>query len=115
MIDHVFVRAQDIRQQQLISIPVHIQRFIDGNLHLCLIVSAQVHQNFIFNAPGSIGGKFDLLLRIKGIDRLDQSDSSDGDQILHTNARIVKFLGNIDNETQIMFDQSASRFPVIAV
>ena len=48
-------------------------------------------------------------------DRLDQADRPDGNKILHADSRIVKFLGDIDNEAQIMFDQHTSRFPIIAV
>ena len=47
-----------------------------------------------------IGRQLDIFSRIISIDRFDETDRSDGDQILHTDARIIKFLCNV-------YDQAA--------
>lgn len=38
-INRIFFRSQNIRQKQLVSIPVNVQRFVDGHLHLCLAIT----------------------------------------------------------------------------
>ena len=58
-VDHILVRSQNIRQQKLISVPVHIQRFINGHLQSRLAVPSQIHQDLIFNAAGGIGCQLD--------------------------------------------------------
>ena len=103
-VDNVFIRSQDIRQQQFISVPVHIERFIDGYFHAHLAVP-KIHQNLIFNTAGRIGCQFDVLTSIKGIDGFDQPDGTDGNQILHSNPCIVELFRNVYYQPQIVFDQ----------
>ena len=47
------------------------------------------------------------MFRVKGVDGLDQPDGADGDQILHTHSRIVKFFSNVDYQAQIVLNQSS--------
>ena len=90
LVDHVLARSQYIRQQQLISVPVHIQRFVDGHFQFDLAVPPQIHEDLIFDAPGSIGGKLYVFIGFECIDRLDQSDRPDGNQIFYSDTRIVE-------------------------
>ena len=67
-----------------------------------------MHQNFIFDATAGIRCQFDIFVRLKGIDCFDQSDRTDRDQILHADTRVIKFLCNVNDQTQIMLDQRLS-------
>ena len=107
LIDHILLRSEDIGQEQFISIPVHIERLINRNFHARLVVSPQIHQNLVLDAPGRVRGELDLFLRIERVDRLDEADRPNRDQILHTDSCIVKFLCNIHDKAQIVFDQLA--------
>ena len=107
LVDHILLRSEDIRQKKLISIPVYIERLIDRDLHPCLVISPQIHQNLVLNAPGRVRGKLDLFFRIERVDCLDEADGSNRNQILHTNSCIIKFLCDVDDETQVVFDQLA--------
>ena len=107
LIDHILLRSEDIGQEQFISIPVHIERLINRNFHARLVVSPQIHQNLVLDAPGRVRGKLDLFFRIERVNCLDEADGSNRNQILHTNSCIIKFLCNVDDETQVVFDQLA--------
>ena len=71
-------------------------------------------QNFIFNASRSVGRKFDIFPGIKCVDCFDQTDRTNRNQIFHTDSRVVKFLCYVHDQTQVMFDQTASCFLVLA-
>ena len=50
----------------------------------------------------------DIFVRLKGINCFDQSNRTDRDQILHADTRVIKFLCNVNDQTQIMLDQRLS-------
>ena len=97
----------------IVAVPVYIQRLVNRDFHFRLVIPAQIHQYLIFNAPGSIGCQLDIFLRIEGVDRLDQSDGANGDQILHPHTGVVKFFGYVDHQTQVMFDQDGFRLILV--
>ena len=74
---------------------------------------AQVHQDLVLNAPGRVRGKLDLFFRIERVNCLDEADGSNRNQILHTNSCIIKFLCNVDDETQVVFDQRRTRLFIL--
>ena len=86
-----------------------VSRSIDGHFQSGLIISPQIHQDLVFDTPGGVGGKLDIFLRIKGINSLDKPDRPDGDQVFHPHSGIVKLLGNIHHQPEIVFDQKFSR------
>ena len=47
----------------------------------------------------------DILRRIERIDRLDETDRPDSDQVFDPDARVVKFLCYVNDQTEIVFDQ----------
>ena len=59
-------------------------------------------QNFIFNATGSIGCKFDFLRGAEGVHRFNQPDRTNGNQVFQTNASGFKFLCNVDHQPEIV-------------
>ena len=54
-----------------------------------------MHQDLIFNTSGGIGCQSGAFGRVKALDSLDQSDSSDGNQILLIRNLCVVFLGGL--------------------
>ena len=43
-----------------------------------LVVSPQVHENFVFDAAGRVRGQLDLLAGIEGVDGFNEADGADG-------------------------------------
>ena len=79
MVNHILIRSQDIREKQLISIPIHIQRLVNGDLQPCLAVAPQIHEDLILDASGGVGRQLNIFVRLKGIDRLNQANCPYGD------------------------------------
>ena len=112
-INGIFFSSKNIGEKKLISIPVNIERFIDGDLQFGLVIPAQIHEDLIFNTTGGIGGKFDIFLWIEGIDCFDQSNRADGDQVFYAHTGIVKFFRYIYNQTQVMFNKKLFSFFIL--
>ncbi|MMZ63971.1 hypothetical protein D1872_262630 [compost metagenome] len=104
-VNRIVLRPQHIGQQKLVSVPIDIERLVKRHLRPYFAVAAQIHQNFIFDTAGGIRRQFDFLLGIKRVDRLDQSDRTDGNQILDIDARILELSGDINDQSEIPFDQ----------
>ena len=64
-----------------------------------------MHQDFIVDAAGSIGGEFRPLLVIKGGNRLDKPDGTDGNQILRVVGGGVVFLYDMGHQPQVALDK----------
>ena len=112
-INSIFFSSKNIGEKKLISIPVNIERFIDGDLQFGLVIPAQIHEDLVFNTTGGIGGKFDIFLWIEGIDCFDQSNCADGDQVFYAYTGIVKFFRYIYNQTQVMFNKKLFSFFIL--
>ena len=52
----VGVAAQNIREQQLVAVAVHIQRLVDAGVLPAVGAFAQVHQDLVANAAAGVGG-----------------------------------------------------------
>ena len=100
--------AEDIREHELIAVPVGVQRFVDGDLSPLVLDLAEVHQDLVLDAAGGIGGQLDVFLRAEGIHRLDETDAPDGDQILQTDTGGFKLAGDVDDQPEIVLDQQAA-------
>ena len=64
----------------------------------------------VFDTAGSVGGQLDAPIRIEGVDGLDKADGADGDQILHAHAGVVKALGNVDHQPEVVLDEQRLGF-----
>ena len=73
-------------------------------------LSVQIHEDFVFDTAGSVGGQLDAPIRIEGVDGLDKADGADGDQILHAHAGVVKALGNVDHQPEVVLDEQRLGF-----
>ena len=69
-----------------------------------------MHQNFVLNALCRIGCKPRAVFYAEGVDRFDQSDRPDGNQILGIFCRAVVLAHDMRNETQIVQNQLFPRF-----
>ncbi len=49
-LDSIRLGPQNVGEQQLVAVPVHIERFVNSNLSRSLRGLAQKHQNFVFDA-----------------------------------------------------------------
>ena len=82
LLHNIYRRAfNDIQKADLISFPVCSDWIIQGDFTGAFFSGTEHHQKLIINAARRIGGKARGFFRIKGADRFDQTDSSDGDQV----------------------------------
>src|SRR5690606_14021762 len=100
--------AEDVRKQQLVSVPVRIEGFIEADFCPGLAIPPQVHQDLVFDTPRGVRCQFDLFRRVERVDCLDETDGPDGDQVFNRHARIFKLARDINDEPQIPFDQYAA-------
>ena len=75
-----------------------VQGLVEGDLALQVGRLAQMHQYFVLNAPGGVGGQLDVFCGLIGIDGLDEADGADGNQILNAHAGIFKAAGDVDHQ-----------------
>lgn len=87
-------------------LPVRSDRFVEGNLFPVFFLRAEVHKDFVFYTPGCVCCKPVSLLWIKSDDGLDQTDRTDGDQILRILVQILIFLYDMCDEPEITFDEN---------
>ena len=99
LLQHVVIHLDGVQQREGIPVPVPVDGVGQGHLPLQLSLGAEVHQNFIFNAPGGIGGQADVLIRLEGADPLDQADGADGDQVVLVAVGGVVLLKGLLQET----------------
>jgi len=105
LVDSITVCAENIGEKHFVSVPVDIQRLVNGNFLMAMLVLSQEHQNLILDTAGSIGSKLDVFLRAEGVYGFDQSNGTDGDQILNAYPTGFKFSCDIYHQPQIVCDQ----------
>ena len=101
LLQHIVVYADGVHQREgaAVSIP-SVQGVRQGHLPLQLSLGAEVHQDFIFNTPGGIGGQADIFVRFECTDPLDQADGSDGNQVVLVSVGGVVFLGRVKQKEE---------------
>jgi hypothetical protein len=67
-----------------------------GDIFSRLLQRPQMHQNLIFNTPRCKRRQFGSLVRRERLDRFDQADGSDADQIFHVFSGIVEFFDDMN-------------------
>ena len=102
---HVPVGAKDVRQQELIAVPVHRQGLVDGDVMAQVVCLPQRHQDFILDAARGIGGQLNALGGLEGVDGLDEPDGANGDEVLHADSAALILSRNIDHQPQVVFDE----------
>src|SRR5690606_10222671 len=113
-IDDIVIRSKNIGKEQFIAIPVDIQGFVKGDFGTHLVVSPKIHQNFIFDATGSVSSQLDPLGGIKGVDGFDQADGPNGNQVFDVDPGIFKLARNVDNQPKVALNQHSPNSGVSA-
>ena len=65
-LQHVVIHPNHINEREGTIFAVAIQGIRQGQFTLELALRAEIHQDFIFNAPAGICGKPDIFVRLKG-------------------------------------------------
>ena len=113
--DLVLVRAEDVGQQQLVSVPIGVERLVEAHLRALAADFAQIHQYLVFDAAAGIGRKLYVLAGIEGVDSLDKPDRADGYQVLKVYPGVLKALRDVDDKAQIVLDEKPARGLVTVV
>ena len=98
----------DIKEADFIAFPVRTNRFIEGNFPGTFFAGAQHHEKFIVNTACRVGGKLGGTAGVEGGDCLDQSDGTDGDQIIRVLITALVFFCNMGYKTKIVLDKNIS-------
>ena len=107
--DNVPLRPEHVAQQQLLAIPVGVERLVETDLRALGRVFTQVHEDLIFDAARGIRRELDVLVGAEGVDGLDEPDRADGDQILDVDAGVFKAARDVDDQPQVPFDERLAR------
>ena len=102
---HILVAAEDVRQQQLVAVAVHIQRLVKAGLLAAVGGLAQVHQDLVADAAAGVGGQLDAAFRREGVHGLDQPDGADADQVLGGHTAVLVLFGKVHHQPQIVQDE----------
>ena len=100
IVQHGVVHAHHVHQLEGVALLVCLNGVRQGDLPLELFLAAEVHENFIFNAAGGVGGQAGALLRVKAGDALDEADGADGDQVLLVGALGIVFLEQVKQKEE---------------
>lgn len=87
----VILTADDILQGKRIAVAVGLECVGQGQLARALALLAEVHEQLVLNALGSICRQPYVLIRPEGADGLDQTDRADRNQIVLLRAGSVVF------------------------
>ena len=68
-----------------------------------------MHQDLILNALRTVCGKARAVCAVKGINRLNESDRADGDQIVLIFICEIVFAHDVGDQPQIVLDQLGAR------
>ena len=107
--DLVLVGAEDVRKQQLVAVPVGVERLVDAQLRALRARLAQMHEDLVLDAAAGIGRELDVLSGVEGVDGLDQPDRADGDQILDVDAGVLEAARDEDHQAQVVLDEEPAR------
>ncbi len=109
---HSLIVAENIREEQLVSVPIGAQRLVKGKLRLDISALAYIHEYLVFYATRGICRELDILVGAECVCRLYQSYRAYGNQILKPDSRIFKFLCYVDHKAQIPLHKLAAVFSV---
>ena len=108
--------TKDIKEVGNVGFTVKIPEIIklaEEHEKLQLALRAEIHQNLIFNTTGCIGRQLNIFIHVKRVDRLDETDRPDRNQIFHAHAGVVKLSCYVDHQAQVVFDQRRTRLFIL--
>lgn len=112
VMNFVLIRPQNVDQRDLVSFTVRANRILQGHFSLALLARAQAHEDFVLDAPCTIGAQLRAAAGPERIDPLDQAHRPNGDQIILIAARYGILARDMRAKPQIMRDE---RLPCFAV
>ena len=98
----------NVKEADLISLLVGSNRLVEGTFSGTFAFLSKHHQKLVFDTAGSICDQPVSFFDIIGIDRFDQADGADGDQIVGVPFKIIIFFYNMGNQSQIILNQYIS-------
>ena len=103
--DGIRVRAQNVREQQLVAVPIGVDRLVERDLRLLPRNLSDIHQDLVFDTARGVRRKLDVPVDAEGGYRLDKPDRPDGNEILHADSRVFKTPGQIHDQPQIALNE----------
>jgi len=82
LLQQVLVPRHHILKRQRPSLGPRLDQLRQRHIRAALPPGTKIHQDLIFNTPGSVGCELDILIHPVGADGLDQADGANGDQVL---------------------------------
>ena len=111
VLQHRVVHTDNVHKLQGIAVFIRVNGVGKGHLALQLFLPSEVHQDFIFNAPGGIGGKAGALGGVKAGNAFNEADGADGNQVLLVGALGVILLGRVKQREGFARLKAASHGP----
>lgn len=81
-LQNIVFRRHDVHQHEGVAVLVRVDRLVDGDILRAFLGEPEIHQDLVFNAPRGITRKADPLRAVERVDRLDETDRPDGDQVV---------------------------------
>ena len=97
---HGVLHPYHIQEEQAVPVLICLQRIGEGYLPLKFFLGAEVHQDFIFNTPGRIGGKPRPFVWVVTGNALDEPDGANGDEILLIRCLGIIFFGRVKQKEE---------------
>ena len=91
VLQHGVVHPHDVHELEGVSVLVGVDGVGEGHLPLELFLTPEVHEDFVFDAPGGVGGQAGPFGGVEAGDALDEADGADGNQVLLVGALGVVF------------------------
>ena len=104
--DKVLVGAENVGEQQLVSVPVGVERLVKADLGLLRRGLAQVHEYLIFNAARGVGRELDVLVAAVRVHCLDEPDRTDGDEVFDVDAGVFKPARDVGDKPQVVLNEN---------
>lgn len=92
VLQHGVVHAHHVHELEGVAVLVGVDGVGEGDFPLELFLAAEVHEDFVFNAPGGVGSEAGPLGWVEAGDAFNQSDGADGNQVLLVGVLGVVFL-----------------------
>ena len=81
VVDVAFI-CQNVLEREGVAVLVCVDGIAHEDVLRKFAPAAEVHEDFIFNAPARIGSEFGALFAVEGGNGLNEPDGPDGDEIV---------------------------------
>ena len=74
LVGKILLRCHHVHKLKAVPLPVGVQRFGKADVARRLLSASEIHQDLILDTAARVGGKAHALIRLIGIDALDEPD-----------------------------------------